>query len=108
MTATGVPARSQVAVGGLRRQCRAHTKFQSRGEDMITDQLPHQEGTQGPILATSTQTLKLESGLLIRLKIHAAITSRTQQDVMYDALVEYLDRHEVNAVPTMTRTLMVF
>jgi hypothetical protein len=33
----------------------------------------------------------------MRLKIHAARTQTTQQDILHTALVEFLDRHEKNA-----------
>lgn len=49
---------------------------------------------------TSVQTLRIKSELLYRLKIHAAKTRKSQQEVMHTALVEYLDRHEANAVQT--------
>jgi predicted transcriptional regulator len=45
----------------------------------------------------TTQTVKIEAELLRRLKIQAANTCKTQQDILHDALVEYLDRHEKNA-----------
>jgi predicted transcriptional regulator len=40
------------------------------------------------------QTLKIDSDLLLRLKIHAARTSASQQDILHAALVEYLNRRE--------------
>ena len=42
----------------------------------------------------TTQTVKLEPDLLVRLKIHAATTTQTQQDILHAALVEYLDKHD--------------
>jgi predicted transcriptional regulator len=45
----------------------------------------------------TTQTVKLEPELLVRLKIHAAMTCKTQQDILHMALVEYLERHDKNA-----------
>lgn len=45
----------------------------------------------------TTQTVKIEADLLRRLKIHAANTFSTQQDILHTALVEYLDRHEYDA-----------
>jgi predicted transcriptional regulator len=45
----------------------------------------------------ATQTVKVEADLLRRLKIHAAMTRSTQQAILHEALVEYLDRHETNA-----------
>jgi predicted transcriptional regulator len=44
----------------------------------------------------TTQTVKIEPELLMRLKIHAAKTSKTQQDILHTALVAYLDKHESN------------
>ena len=64
---------------------------------MIDDQQPQ------TTTATTTQTLKLESDLLVRLKIHAAMTAQTQQEIMHTALVEFLDRYEVNAVRNSTK-----
>jgi predicted transcriptional regulator len=52
----------------------------------------------------TTQTVKIEPDLLMRLKIHAAKTFSTQQDILHTALVEFLDRHEKNAAkPTKGR-----
>jgi hypothetical protein len=45
-------------------------------------------------------TVKIEPELLTRLKIHAAMTAQTQQDILHAALVEYLDRHETNGMTT--------
>jgi predicted transcriptional regulator len=51
----------------------------------------------------TTQTVKIEAELLVRLKIHAAKTSSTQQDILHAALVEFLDRHEKNAAQPKAR-----
>jgi hypothetical protein len=50
------------------------------------------------------QTVKIDTGLLRRLKHHAANTLMTQQDILHTALVEYLDRHEENARLQTKRT----
>lgn len=42
----------------------------------------------------SIQTLRIDQELLLRFKIFAANTRQTQQDVLYTALVEYLNRHD--------------
>jgi predicted transcriptional regulator len=42
----------------------------------------------------TTQTVKIGPELLVRLKVHAAKTCSTQQDILHAALVEFLDRHE--------------
>jgi predicted transcriptional regulator len=47
-----------------------------------------------PQVGTTTQTVRIEASLLRRLKIHAANTRQSQQDILYNALLEYLDRHE--------------
>ena len=44
----------------------------------------------------TTQTVKLEPELLMRLKIHAAKTCMKQQDILRTALMEYLDKHLIN------------
>lgn len=46
---------------------------------------------------TTIQTVKMDIELLRRLKIHAANTFMTQQDILHTALVEYLNRHEQDA-----------
>jgi predicted transcriptional regulator len=51
----------------------------------------------------TTQTVKIEAELLMRLKIHAAKTSSTQQDILHTALVEFLDRHEKSAAQPKAR-----
>ena len=45
-------------------------------------------------------TVKMGPELLTRLKIHAAKTMQTQQEILHTALVEYLDRHETNGKTT--------
>lgn len=41
-----------------------------------------------------SQSVRIEKELFIRLKMHSAESRQSQQAILHDALVEFLDRHE--------------